>query len=302
LKEACFRARYEARWHWFQNRSSRRRFHRGVSYLNDAQRRVVRDLLACGIAFVQWDDLGVDASEWKRLAALADSLAQSTQVVRAISEYSDVSSRTTTPNDAYLVKLYPEKPTLESSNPLLTVGVAPPVLDTVNTYLDLWSKLIYTDIWHSIPVDVGRRIGSQRWHRDPEDRRMIKVYSYFRDVGEGAGPLEYLPGSCVTGTGQYRQLWPWKPRGGRYPGDREVEQTIPRSAFSLSVGTSGTFIFCDTNGLHRGGIATTGVRLVATWTFVTPASVPILSPRRFVVDPTARPSERLSPAATFALS
>jgi hypothetical protein len=262
----------------------------------------VRDLLACGIAFVQWDDLGVDAAEWKRLTGLANSLAHSTHVVRAISEYSDVSSLSKVPSDAYLVKLYPERPTLDPDNPLLTVGVAPPVLDTVNTYLDLWSKLIYTDVWHSIPVDVGRRIGSQRWHRDPEDRRMIKVYLYFGDVGEGAGPLEYIPGSCVTGQGQYRQLWPWKPRGGRYPGDREVEERIPRSAHTLSLGTRGTFIFCDTNGLHRGGVATTGVRLVATWTFVTPASVPILSPRRFVIGGTKEEPRERSPAATFALS
>jgi hypothetical protein len=296
------RARYELRWRCLQNGFSQQRFRARARSLNIMQIRVVRDLLACGIAFAQCDELGVDPNEWKRLAALTDGLAQSTRVVRAIDQYGDTATHAAVASDAYLVKLYPEAPTLALDNPLLQVGIAPPILDTANTYLGLWSKLIYTDVWHSIPVDVGRRIGSQRWHRDPEDRRMVKVYMYFGDVGEGAGPLEYIAGSCTTGSGPYRQLWPWKPRGARYPDEAELERTIPRSASVLAVGTRGTAIFCDTNGFHRGGVATTGVRLVATWTFVTPASVPMLSTRRFIVDASKEQRARLSPAAAFALA
>ncbi len=258
-------------------------------------------MCAIGIAFVRYDELGLDPEEWHRLCRSAHAFGHSEKVARAIESYAadSVNPRSA---DAYLVKRYGEDPTFTSDDPLLKVGLAQPVLDTVNSYLGLWSKLIYTDLWHSIPIDVGRRIGSQRWHRDPEDRRMIKIYLYFSDVHAGAGPMEYVPGSCTTGPGRYRDLWPWRPRGARYPPEETFDQHVAASDRLACVGSPGTLIFCDTDGFHRGGIATTGVRLVATWTFVTPATISMVSQRRFLVEDLNAPQTPLSPAARFAIT
>jgi hypothetical protein len=57
-------------------------------------------------------------------------------------------------------------------------------------------------------------------------------------------------------------------------------------------------VFCDTSGLHRGGISTTHARLQGAFMFVTPASV---YPRRFVVERDASLAE-LSPPARYALA
>jgi hypothetical protein len=66
-------------------------------------------------------------------------------------------------------------------------------------------------------------------------------------------------------------------------------------------GSAGTLILCDTDGFHRGGIATTGVRLLATWTYVTPGGMLTLAPRRFVVEDLEGEGAWLSAAARFAL-
>jgi hypothetical protein len=272
--------------------------------LSEVQRRLVHDLCALGIAFARFDDLGIDPEEWERLARMAHRFAQSEKVAHAVRE--DAAASTSPPGaDAYLVKLHAQHPTFALNNPLLHVGLAPAVLDTVNSYLGLWAKLIYTDMWHSIPVHDRsggeRRIGSQRWHRDPEDRRMVKIYLYFSDVHAGAGALEYVPGSATTGPGRYHALWPWQPRGARYPSDDVFDRHVAAADRITCLGQPGTIIFCDTDGFHRGGVATTGVRLVATWTFVTPASMTTVSTRRFDVDDPDRESSRLTDAARFAV-
>jgi hypothetical protein len=301
-RQAWLRTRFELRWRYGQNAASERRFRRQRPILGTVQKRVVHDLCALGIAFAKFDELGVDQVEWQRLRRTADDFSRGTQVSDAIRDYAAAASDPRVRFDAYLVKLYPEGPSFALDNPLLRIGLEPAVLDAVNSYLGLWAKLIYTDVWHSIPVDVGRRIGSQHWHRDPEDRKMIKIYLYFSDVHAGAGPLEYVPRSASTGSGPYRALWPWRPRGDRYPPDEALEQRIPAAERLSCVGAPGTIIFCDTNGFHRGGIATTGFRLVATWTFVTPAAMAMLSPRRFSLPDLARDEWPSSAAARFAVT
>jgi hypothetical protein len=131
---------------------------------------------------------------------------------------------------------------------------------------------------------------------------MIKIYLYFSDVREGAGAMEYVPGSCTTGPGRYHDLWPWQPRGARYPSDDDFDRRVAASDRMACLGPPGTIIFCDTDGFHRGGIATTGVRLAATWTFVTPASIAMVNHRRFAVADPERARTRLSAAARYAIT
>ena len=296
------RTQYELRWRYGPNASSRRRWRAERGALTQVQRRVVQSLVARGIACVLFQDLTVDCERWNELSADAETFAHSPRVANSIARYRSTFADPQGPAAAYLVKLHKEGPRFTVENPLLRVGLGAPVLDTVNAYLGLWAKLVYADVWHSIPVDVGRRIGSQHWHRDPEDRMMVKAYLYFSDVHAGAGPMEYVPGSCSEGGGPYHHLWPWKPRGSRYPLEEEFNHRVPVADRMACLGPPGTLVFCDTNGLHRGGIATTGVRLVATWTFVTPAGMSTLAPRRFVVEDLEASQSRLSPAARYALT
>jgi hypothetical protein len=125
----------------------------------------------------------------------------------------------------------------------------------------------------------------------------VKVFVYFSRVEPGAGPFEYLRGS-VPG-GRYGDLWPWSIRW-RYPPEEEVATRIPESAVLTATGETGTVIFCDTSGFHRGGFARTDPRILSVSTYVSPASYIARRNRRFSVDLPA--DGELSDAAAFALS
>jgi hypothetical protein len=194
----------------------------------------------------------------------------------------------------YIITKYSQdrKPLITASNPLLNLGLNPLILDVVNSYLGLWSKLIYFDMWHTLPLNTDARFLSQRWHRDPEDRRKMRTFLYFSEVDAGAGAMEYLSGSHFGGS--YEHVFRWNdPLGIPYPPDGEVERQIPTSQRVILQGRPGTLIFCDTAGFHRGGIARTKPRILATSAYVTPAS---LHGRRYEIDATVRDAPWSAPA------
>ena len=86
------------------------------------------------------------------------------------------------------------------------------MLDIANTYHGFWSKLQYLDFWYTppVPADTPRRV-SQHWHRDYDDRHLLKVFIYLVDVDDDTGPFEFIPGSEPGGP--YGELWPWRPAG-----------------------------------------------------------------------------------------
>lgn len=185
----------------------------------------------------------------------------------------------------YIITKYPQdrKPLITADNPLLNLGLNPLILDVVNSYLGMWSKLIYFDMWHTLPLNTDTRFLSQRWHRDPEDRRKIRLFLYFSEVDRGAGAMEFLAGSHFLGI--------------PYPPDGEVERQIPASQRVILQGPPGTLFFCDTAGFHRGGTAKTRPRILATSAFVTPAS---LHRTRYEIDVTVRDAP-WSASAKFAV-
>jgi hypothetical protein len=126
--------------------------------------------------------------------------------------------------------------------------------------------LYYVDNWFTIPYPTAsERTLSQRWHRDPEDEHVVKVFVYFSDVDEEAGPFEYVRDS-TTGS-RYGELWSWELKD-RYPPPGELEALIDRADQLTLTGPAGRMIFCDTSGFHRGGFARTKPRVLATFTYI----------------------------------
>lgn len=257
------------------NRASRRRFEQRRPTLSEAQARVVEELRRDGFAMADVRDLLPDL--WPEAAEAGRAFAAGERVRLGIEAYRPGEGR----GKDYIVKLYEPRPSLPASDVWLRIGLSPALLDTVSAYLGLWPKLNYVDAWYTIPSPVERQAqASQRWHRDPEDQRLVKVFLYLSDVDAGAGPLEYVRGS--HGRGRWSGLWPNPDPGtASYPPEGELEARIPAADRVLATGPAGTLIFCDTHGFHRGGLATRQARVFATWSFVTPASI---FARRFDVD------------------
>ena len=160
---------------------------------------------------------------------------------------------------------------LDAGSPWLSLFLHDRLLAVINGYLGVFSKLNAVDVWNTVPVvHDGADQGSQRWHRDPEDSRLVKVFLYLSDVDAGAGAMQYVAHSRRGD--RYGSLWPQKFPAGNYPPAGALERIVdPRDRIDCS-GPSGTLLLVDTCGFHRGGRATTARRVLATSIHTTPAS------------------------------
>jgi hypothetical protein len=155
---------------------------------------------------------------------------------------------------------------LPMSSPWIRIGSSDALLDIVNTYRGLLTRLKYVDNWYTVPRPAAeKRVFSQRWHRDPEDQHCVKVFLYLSDVDAEGGPFQYILSS--SSGGRYGHLWPWG-EGARYPAPEALEERVAAEDIVTLTGPAGTLIICDTGGFHRGGFAKTRPRVLATWTYV----------------------------------
>jgi hypothetical protein len=189
-----------------------------------------------------------------------------------------------------------EEARLATSSPWLRFALDSGVLDVVNTYRGQATKLVDHDQWYTVPFAGDHdRVSSQQWHRDPEDRHVVKVFVYFSDVDLGGGPFQYVRGSAEGG--RYGDLWPWG-EAEWYPPQEEFEAKIPAAEHLTVTGPRGTVIICDTSGFHRGGFAETVPRLLSYHTFVSSQAA---YERKFAVD-WASDADGLTQRAKYALS
>ncbi|MDZ4285439.1 MAG: phytanoyl-CoA dioxygenase family protein, partial [Candidatus Sungbacteria bacterium] len=181
--------------------------------------------------------------------------------------------------EAHMLKMKPFLEELltseEKLNPKLSLTkfvLDKKVRDVVNTYLGMRSKYYYYFLNLTHPIGEGDKAQkSQRWHRDPEDKKLCKIFLYLTDVDETAGPFTYISGSAYGM--KYANLFPQKCPIGYYPRDGAVEPHIDPKDIRTLTGRSGTIIFCDTAGLHKGGYATQKERLMFTGGYLSLASV-----------------------------
>jgi len=118
-------------------------------------------------------------------------------------------------------------PIINLDNPFIKTSITPKVLDIINSYIGVCSKLIYFEIAITNLLEEGKApMGSQRWHRDPGMKRMVKMFIYLTDVDEKSGPFTYILQSHAGG--KWRNLYRQKQFGRRgiYPPEGAVEKAV----------------------------------------------------------------------------
>ncbi|WOK36574.1 hypothetical protein [Sphingomonas sp. C3-2] len=70
-------------------------------------------------------------------------------------------------------------------------GLQDRLLNIAEAYLGL--PPAYDGVTVNYTVADGREISTRKWHRDWEDRRMLKIAIYLHDVDENAGPFQMIP-------------------------------------------------------------------------------------------------------------
>jgi hypothetical protein len=162
------------------------------------------------------------------------------------------------------------KTRLNYADPSVMMATAPTLLQIAKDYYGELTKVRIPTLWRvsAVPegVELPKRVGSQLWHRDQGDSRMLKLFAYFSDVDEGSGALEYVPDSLPAGSKWAEKIPLAGPSG--YPPQELVENLVPKDEIFKCIGPRGTLAFADTAGLHRGGYAVTGPRITVQATYL----------------------------------
>jgi hypothetical protein len=274
------RATYELHDRLGANRRSRHRFASSPPALDAVQQDILERVRNRGFAVVPFGDLFPDPARRQEIETAANTfIAESEAGLAAEAEGRDGGLRRTAAKD-FVVRRNSWGVTLPLDDPWLALGLDPRMLDLANSYLGLWSKLEYVDLWYTPAADAADRKASQRWHRDFNDRLLLKAFLYLSEVDEQAGPFEYVPESFPGG--RLGDLWPWSPGGNdAYPPDDAFQTKLSGEPIQTFTGTRGTMIFCNTAGFHRGGFSTGRERVLATWTYASPAALKALSERNY---------------------
>lgn len=222
--------------------------------LDIAAERIVRDLKTYGVAVAHCDELFSDALMFGELKTYAKNLRKEKDGQIA------VKPKLSKP---FLLNLFEPTSVMNFQNPFHRFALHAKIVEIVNGYFELYAKLYYLTLNVTLPVgNNAEAIASQRWHRDPEDRKMCKVFLYLNDVDDKSGPFMYVMKSCYGL--KYGSLFPQKPPIGIYPDAAILEHSIAKEDIKVCTGRAGTLIFCDTSGLHKGGFATGGERVMFT--------------------------------------
>ncbi len=245
-------------WFYAANYKNRKLYNQSNRKLDELQRKLVGELKKNGIASCTLPELFPNSNLLEELRAythvLAGSVARRQQ------------------GKTFLADLWPKRPVLDFKNPFLGFILNAKVLDVVNAYMGMYSKFFMSTLSVALPVGQAAPQGSQNWHRDPEDRKLCKVFLYLNDVDENSGPFVYVKESHHHG--KFGKIFPQKPPKGYSPVKSGVrlEDFIPKENIVSFTGKAGSVIFCDTAGFHRGGYALSAERLMFTGGFYSSAS------------------------------
>lgn len=132
----------------------------------------------------------------------------------------------------------------------------PEIRQVADQYLGLSSRLRGCNTWLTLVSNAQAR-QSQTWHRDPEDRYVVKIFTLLSDVDQGCGPFQYAPASHMkSGNAGLKAFTKYG------LSDDEMDGLVPRAQWFYGTGQPGTIVFADTRGYHKGGLARKGERLV----------------------------------------
>jgi hypothetical protein len=171
----------------------------------------------------------------------------------------------------FLTELLGSAPMLRPEDPLLAVALHPQVKGVAESYCRMRLRVQDVNIWVNQALATGAPTQSQRWHRDlPEDLNIVKCFVYLSDVPDEAGPLQYVIGSN-TSEGRKVQLAEEFDGIGHRLSDSDVMATFGAEHIMTARAPAGTMVFADTRGVHRGGFAQQGERVVVQITYASGA-------------------------------
>lgn len=240
--------------------------------LSPEERRVADELETNGIAMSSVAAL----AEATSLAPLFDELVNEVRAAERLREGEIRRAREEADRPAvggekkFLLELLGLHPVLEPDSVFGRFALARPFLGVANAYFGMYTKLRHYNVWRNFPSKGAART-SQLWHRDREDRRILKCFVYLSDVDADSGPLTYVPGSHAGGR-RTAEPESFVEAGVRRSSDEQMAKVHPAEGWVTATGPAGTVVFADTRGFHRGGLVRGRDRLMFVSMFTSAAS------------------------------
>jgi hypothetical protein len=126
-------------------------------------------------------------------------------------------------------------------------GLNERLLKIAERYLGL--PVAYDGLLSVLSIADGKEIGARAWHRDREDRRMMKVCVYLNNVNDDGGPFQFLHSEinsllCNLVKGSYRSV---------FNEELKTFSSATSDKVTTCTGLAGTVIFVDpAMHYHRG--------------------------------------------------
>jgi hypothetical protein len=164
----------------------------------------------------------------------------------------------------YLYSYLEQNIEIDLSNPIVQFYISPQLSYIATKYLGYAPQLNEITIEKTVPVGDSNPIQSQNWHRDPQEKRTLKIFLYLNNVTMDSGPFIYIKQSSPTSKGKYSKIAPQILPKGSYPDPTLIENTVEKKDIFEAIGSKGTVIICDTAGIHKGGLARSNERIMST--------------------------------------
>jgi len=212
---------------------------KNLPQLDSRDRLIVNTLKKEGAYITNLEELGL-ASTPEMLKATQEQLAQ-------MSANSNL----------HLAKKLPQIYTVTDLQQIANWAKETRLMKIVENYLGLPVAFQGVHLRKDLPNE--EQFGTLLWHKDAEDRKMVKIFIYLNDVDEEQGPFEYIPLHLTSfpNRNAYRIDKQLQQSGYLGLNDEQVEAIIPKSAWKSCPGPAGTVLIADPRTvLHHGTLRT----------------------------------------------
>lgn len=202
--------------------------------LDSMDSKIVDELQRNGICVTSLESLGIPNT--REFFEAAKKLSQELKEISLL------------PDNSRKYEIHASSAQLVKYSKLFQWGLNDRLLKIVERYLGL--PVAYDGLLSVLSIADGREIGARAWHRDREDRRMVKVCVYLNDVNDDGGPFQFLKPEfnsalCDSVKDRYKSVF-----------HEELKKFSPTAASEgvmTCTGSAGTVIFVDTaQYYHRG--------------------------------------------------
>jgi hypothetical protein len=243
-----------------------------VISLSSLQQNILTDLREKGYCMVNVDEIFGEGYYVKNLKPVAAKVKE-----KLNRELQDGNGNRYKRGKDFVARFYDEKTPVSFDDKINELVLNDFFYDLAVKHLGTQPRITNIDYWLNIPKPDAPR-SSQKWHRDYEDLKLLKVFLYLGDVTPESGPLSYVESSQYNG--KFGELFPRN-----FPNGVVVEDDIINAQFRNNEQKTftlkdGTLVFADTSGLHKGGHCISEERFLFTFTYTTFAGI---SPRNFTL-------------------